>query len=317
MAIDRRRVVLLVGGVGGAKLALGLNATVPPENLTIIVNTGDDFWHYGLRICPDIDTVLYTLSGRVDPVNGWGLAGDTTTVLDGLRAYGEEPWFRLGDQDIATHLLRTEQLRNGKPLTRIIQDLAKSMDIRANVLPMSDDEVTTIVDTYEHGELAFQDYFVRHRWQPRVRELHYRGADTAKLTPEVKEALVNSDIILIGPSNPWLSISPILAVSELRAAILARSVPRVAITPIVSKRAIKGPAAKLMEELGYEVSARTVAVYYDEVINGFVYDIRDKHEASLIRHGYRWMAFDTMMVNYDQKKTLAHHVLTWIEGWNK
>jgi len=317
VAIGSPKVVLLVGGVGGAKLALGLKATVPPENLTIIVNTGDDFWHYGLRICPDIDTVMYTLSGRVDRVNGWGLAGDTINVLDGLRAYGEEPWFRLGDLDIATHLLRTEQLRDGKRLTQIMQDLAQRMDIRANILPMSDDEVTTIVDTYEYGELAFQDYFVRHRWQPRVRGLDYRGADTAKLTPEVTEAVLNADIILIGPSNPWLSIGPIMAVSELRAAMLARFIPRVAITPIVNKKAIKGPAAKLMSELGYEVSASTVALHYADVINGFVYDIRDEHEVSSTHHGYRWTAFDTMMVDYDKKRTLARNVLMWIEGWNK
>lgn len=305
-----KRIVVFVGGVGGAKLALGLQALVPPDKLTIIVNTADDFWHYGLRICPDLDTLLYTLSGRVNTEFGWGVAGDTTVTLDTLRDYGEDTWFRLGDKDIATHLLRTYLLRDGMPLTQIIDSLAKRMGIEATVLPMTNEVVATKVMTSELGELDFQEYFVRHRWQPVVQSLRYAGAEAAQLTSEVQAAIRQADVILIGPSNPWLSIAPILAVPGLRELLVAQTVPRIAVTPIVDGQALKGPAAKLMAELGYEVTAEAVARYYGDAITGFVSDVRD---IPIQSHGLDTVRFDTIMKTDEEKINLAKKILSWVE----
>jgi LPPG:FO 2-phospho-L-lactate transferase len=306
-----QNIVALVGGVGGAKLAHGLAQILPPEALTVIVNTGDDFDLYGLRICPDLDTVMYTLAGWVDPVNGWGVAGDSDAMLTTLRAYGEQPWFRLGDRDLATHLLRTEALRRGERLTTITQRLTKAAGISCTVLPMCDADAPTIVDTVEHGRLAFQEYFVRHRWQPTVRGLDYGGVN-AEPSPEVRAALEHADAILIAPSNPWLSVAPLLALRGMHDLLLSREVPRVAITPIVGGRALKGPAAKLMGELGFEVSARTVAEHYGAIINGFVYDERDIRETPpSVRH----FICDTVMTTDAARAELARRVLAWIESW--
>jgi LPPG:FO 2-phospho-L-lactate transferase len=303
VALDKK-IVAFVGGVGGAKLALGLTRLVPPECLTIIVNTGDDLWYYGLRVCPDVDTVLYTLSGRVNAVNGWGVAGDTQTTLETLRG--------LGDKDIAVHMLRTHLLQQGNTLTQVISHLAQAMGIAPTILPMTDAPVATMVNTLEQGELEFQEYFVKHRWQPTVTALRFAGAEAATLSDEVRDALANADVILFAPSNPWLSIAPILAVPGMQAAIEGRNVPRVAITPIVAGNAIKGPAAKLMGEMGYEVSPAAVAHYYGNVINGFVYDIQD-NEINL--EGLHAVALDTIMKTDEDKIALARLVLGWIETW--
>lgn len=306
-------IVVLVGGVGGAKLAHGLAQILPPESLTIIVNTGDDFWHYGLRVCPDLDTVMYTLGGLVDKTNGWGIAGDTRNMLSALKRYGEEAWFGLGDQDIATHLLRTQMWHEGKRLTEITQSLTKRLGISHSILPMTDVPVRTIMDTEEHGEIEFQVYFVRYRWQPTVKAIRFDGIEAASVSPEARTALERADAILIGPSNPWLSIDPILSVPGMRSLILSRDVPRVAVSPIVRGGAIKGPAAKLMSELKYEPSARTVADYYNEIINGFVYDERD---AGLNLNLKRIVAFDTIMVDDEDRAVLARRILEWIEEWS-
>lgn len=303
-----KRVVLLVGGVGGAKLAFGLAHIVTSSNLTIIVNTADDFWHYGLRICPDMDTVMYTLSGRVDRVNGWGISGDTTAALEMLREYGEPTWFRLGDKDIATHLMRTLWLRQGLSLTQITRRLTQALGIECTVLPMTDMPVATIVDTIEYGELAFQDYFVRHRWQPTVRGLRLEGIEDAAMTPEVKAALHDADLIVIGPSNPWLSIQPILSVPGMRGLLETLAVPRLAVTPIVEGRAVKGPAAKIMSEMGLDVSVRSVMEFYSSVTNGFVYDVRDNK----VVIDSEWnVAFDTIMELDEHRIALAQQILDW------
>lgn len=305
-------VVALAGGVGGAKLVYGLSQILEPGQLTVIVNTGDDFWHQGLRICPDLDTVMYTLAGVVDPENGWGLAGDTTHALDALRRYGADTWFRLGDQDIATHLLRTRWLAEGRALTDITQELARRLGVGPALLPMTDDPVATLVDTVEHGEIAFQEYFVMRRWQPVVRGLRLHGVETARMTGAAAAAVAAADAILIGPSNPWLSIAPILAVPGMKAALTARQVPRAAVTPIIQGSAVKGPASKLMAELGYRPSAEVVASYYGDVINGFICDVRD---ADLRIPAPRVAFFDTVMCSDADRVALARQALDWINGW--
>jgi len=307
------KVVVLVGGVGGAKLAYGLAQVIPSEDLTVIVNTGDDTWLYGLRICPDLDTITYTLSGLVNKENGWGIDGDTFQTINAMRRYGEDAWFGLGDQDIATHLLRTRWLQAGQTLTEITLRLTKKLGIHQQILPMTNAPVATIVDTVEHGEIDFQTYFVRYRWQPTVKGLHLARIEQASVSSEVETALKEADILLVGPSNPWLSIDPILSVPGMRELIIKRDIPRVAISPIVGGEAIKGPAAKLMVELGHKaVSAEAVAYYYGNLINGFVYDVVD---GDLNVPQQYVTKFETIMKTDDIKVSLARNVLEWIQKW--
>ena len=308
--MSKNNVVVLVGGVGGAKLAYGLARVLDADQLTIIVNTGDDFWHYGLRICPDLDTVMYTLSDLVNRENGWGVAGESFNTLDALRRYGDEAWFRLGDKDFATHILRTQWWHEGKTLTEITKSLSFALDIGCTILPMTDSLIETKVKTAEYGELPFQQYFVKYRWQPVVESLRLEGIAESTLSSEVKTALEQADMIVFGPSNPWLSINPILSVLGMREALTARDIPRVAVTPIVQGDAIKGPAAKMMKEWGYEVSASEVARYYGSVINGFIYDKRDK-EFSV--ETLQFVAMDTIMDTYPKREKLAKEVLNWME----
>jgi LPPG:FO 2-phospho-L-lactate transferase len=322
MIYSSPRVVVFVGGVGGAKLAYGLSRVLPPEQLTVIVNVADDFWHYGLRICPDLDTIMYTLSNLVDPVNGWGIADDTTAMLKSMQRYGEETWFTLKDQDLATHLLRTYWLHEGVPLTEITQRLASRLGITCSLLPVTDDPIMTVVHTEEHGSLEFQEYFVKYRWQPRVQSLEYRGATDARMTSEVRRALEDADVILFGPSNPWLSIAPIVAVPGIADLIKSRNIPRVAVTPIVDGRAVKGPAAKIMDELGLEISAQTVLEFYSDLLNGFIADVRDDatitnlvQTQNLHMPRYLLKSFDTMMGDAQSKIMLSQKILETIEGW--
>ncbi len=305
-------VVVLVGGVGGAKLAYGLAQILPPEDLTIIVNTGDDFWLYGLRICPDLDTITYTLSGLVDKTNGWGIGGDTRNALGAFARLGEEHWFGLGDQDLATHILRSQWLREGADLTEATARLTKKLGISQQVLPMTDAPVATKIDSVEYGQLDFQSYFVQYRWQPTVKGMKLEGVEQASVSDEVRAALEKADVLLIGPSNPWLSISPILSVPGMRELMMARNIPRVAVSPIVGGEAIKGPAAKMMNELGYESSAQGVATYYGDFINGFVYDQRDENLKIPLEHT---VVYETVMKSDDDKVFLARSVLEWIKGW--
>ena len=312
MALDKN-IVVLIGGVGGAKLALGLMRAAPPERLTFIVNTGDDFWHLGLKICPDLDTLMYTLGGLVDAHNGWGVADDSLAMLGSLeRHYGMEPWFRLGDKDMATHILRTHLLRQGQSLSQVTVMLAQRLGIRARLLPMSDDEAPTIVDTVERGELGFQEYFVKHRWQPAVKSIRHQDGDKARLSPAVVDALAAADIIIIAPSNPWLSIAPILAVPGMREALAGLSAPKVAVTPIIGGAAVKGPTAKIMRELGMGVCAAAVAEYYGGMINGFV---DDRRNAAFESAGLRMTRLDTLMTDTAKKVSLARDILVWVESW--
>lgn len=307
------KIVVLVGGVGGAKLAHGLAQILQPGQLTVIVNTADDLWRYGLRVCPDLDTVMYTLAGLIDPAKGWGLANETHQMLDMMRVYGEDPWFGLGDRDLATHLLRTQALHDGATLTDVTAMLTSKLGILQRIVPMTDATVATMMDTVEYGEIAFQDYFVRHRWQPTTRGIRLSGIESATVSPAVRTALHEADVILVGPSNPWLSIAPIVAVPGLADLLRGRDVPRVAVTPIIQGAAVKGPAAKLMAELGYTPSAEAVADYYGTLLNGFVYDSRD---SELRIRGLRTTMMDTMMVTDADRAQLARRILDWVESWD-
>ncbi len=307
------RVVALAGGVGGAKLADGLYRCLPPGALTVIVNTGDDFRRYGLAISPDLDTVMYTLAGLAHPVNGWGLAGDTQQMLGMLRRYGDDAWFGLGDMDMATHLLRTQALAAGQTLSEITDALSSALGIRARLLPMSDDAVPTMVETLEHGTLAFQEYFVRYRWQPTVRRLYYNGADRARPAPGLLDTLAQASAIVICPSNPLLSIEPILQIPGIRAALERRTAPCVAVSPIIAGQAVKGPAAKLMAELSMEVSAAGVAQYYGTLIDGLVIDSADRD----VQIAPRKLVTNTFMQTIDDRVRLAGEVLEWMGSWNQ
>ena len=268
-------ILALAGGVGGARLADGLAALLGPE-LAVIVNTGDDFEHLGLSVSPDLDTVMYTLAGIANAETGWGIAGESWNFLDQVERLGGPGWFRLGDRDLATHVLRSERLRQGERLTAITADLCRRLGIAAGVLPMCDGPVRTMVET-EAGPLAFQDYFVRLRCAPAVTGFAFAGVERAGPSPEFRAALGDAGLaaILVCPSNPFVSIDPILAVPGLEALLRGRGVPIVAVSPIIGGAAVKGPAAKMMQELGLEVSALAVAEHYRGFIDALLIDQAD------------------------------------------
>jgi LPPG:FO 2-phospho-L-lactate transferase len=270
------RVLALSGGVGGAKLALGLRNVVPAGKLTIVANTGDDFEHLGLHVSPDIDTLLYTLAGLENPATGWGRRDETWTFMAVLAGLGGETWFRLGDGDLAIHVERTRRLSAGEPLSSIIRDFGKRLGVGATIVPMSDDPVRTRVRTAA-GWLDFQRYFVEQQCRPEVTEFSYGGAPTAKPHPDFVAALAHPALraVVICPSNPFISIEPILTVPGVREALLACAAPVVAVAPIVGDQAIKGPTAKMMRELGLRISAETVAQRYADILDGYVVDDSD------------------------------------------
>jgi LPPG:FO 2-phospho-L-lactate transferase len=274
-------VIALSGGVGGAKLARGLQRVLAPDELSIIVNTADDFDHLGLRICPDLDSVLYALAGLDSPERGWGRRDETWTLMNALTSLGGEDWFRLGDGDTALHLLRTEALRGGARLTTVMRTLGQRLGVHAELLPMSDDPVATLLDTDE-GTLAFQDYFVRRGCRPRVRAIRFDGAAAARVPAEVAAAFdaPSLALVVICPSNPYLSIDPLLAVPGLRARLAARRVPAIAVSPLIGATAVKGPTAKLMTELGIEVTTASIARHYAGLIDALVIDSGDAAEAA-------------------------------------
>ena len=299
------RIVALAGGVGGAKLVDGLARCLPSGALTAVVNTGDDFRYYGLAVSPDLDTIMYTLAGMAHPVNGWGIAGDTRQMVEMLARYGEESWFGLGDRDMATNLLRTHALASGVPLSAVTARLSGALGVGPRILPMTDDSVATMVDTVECGVLAFQEYFVRHRWQPAVKRLWYEGAEQAKPAPGVLEAFEKATAIILCPSNPVLSIEPILRVAEIRAAIMRRAVPCIAISPVIAGHAVKGPTVKIMRELGHDASAAGIAAYYGDLIDMFMLDTRD----SDARISQRKIVSDVFMGSVADRERVARDVL--------
>ena len=274
------QVVALAGGVGGARLADGLAQILPPEHLTVIVNVGDDFDHLGLRICPDLDTVCYTLAGLANPEKGWGRADESWQVIHTLEALGGPTWFRLGDRDLALHLERSERLRMGLPLSQVTYDLCHRLGIQARVLPVTDAAVPTMVLTGD-GELAFQDYFVRQRCEPIVRGFRFAGILQSKPAPGVVEALHRADLVVLCPSNPWVSLDPILAVPGVKEAIGMRRV--VCVSPIIGGKTVKGPAAKMFSELGIPATAEAVAAHYGSLLSGFVLDEQDADQAKAVQ----------------------------------
>ena len=301
-------VVALAGGVGGAKLALGLSRVLEPEDLTVVVNTGDDEEFYGLHVSPDLDTVMYTLAGLANPATGWGLAGDTFVVLERVRSYGAEGWFNLGDRDLATHLRRTEMLQDGHTLSEVTTSLCTALAVRHPIVPMSDDRVRTVVLTDE-GDLPFQVYFVKRRCEPVVRGLRFDGAEAAQLSPGFAQSLDEAGSLVICPSNPFLSVAPILAVPGVRDRIRAFSGLRVAVSPIVGGRAIRGPAEKMLRELGHDTTCVGVARQYQGLCDVFVIDEVDRHHRADIEGlGMRVDVTDTLMESDDDKVRLARHI---------
>jgi LPPG:FO 2-phospho-L-lactate transferase len=301
-------VVALCGGVGGAKLAQGLGAALPPEELSLIVNTGDDFRHLGLSISPDLDSVIYALAGLSDPVRGWGRRDETWTFMGALKGLGGESWFQLGDGDLAMHVERTWRLAQGATLSEVTAHLCRALRVAIRVLPMSDDPVRTRVLTAD-GWLDFQEYFVHRQCRPAVQGFTFAGAETARAQPDALAALERRDLraIIICPSNPFVSVEPILAVPGIRAGIQQSRAPVVAVTPIIGGKAIKGPAAKMMAELRLDVSGEAVARRYAGIIDGFVIDHADPLPESW--QDIKFFSAATLMNTTDDRLRLAHAVL--------
>lgn len=303
------KVVALAGGVGGAKLAAGLQDALPDGDLTVVVNTADDFDLWGLRICPDLDTVMYTLADFANPVTGWGVRKESFNSLGMISVYGEDCWFKLGDKDLATHILRTNRLREGASLTEVTAGLVEALGARARILPMCDEPVATILDTQE-GPMEFQVYFVRRGQKDDVRGVELRGIEDAQITESVSAALAGADLILLCPSNPIVSIWPVLAVPGMRKALEASPALKVAVSPIIGGRALKGPADRMLSSLGHESSATGVARIYEGLIDGMVVDLVDTAERAEIEAlGVRVLETEAVMRDAEDRTRLAREVL--------
>jgi LPPG:FO 2-phospho-L-lactate transferase len=308
--------IAVSGGVGGAKLALGLEKIIQSEDLMVIGNVGDDFRHFGLHISPDIDTLLYTLSGKSDIEKGWGLANETWEFMSAMKELGGDIWFQLGDRDLATHVERTRRLQNSESLSEITDYFRRTFGIGATIIPATDDQLRTIVET-DIGVLNFQEYFVRERCNPRIQNLHFQGSESAYPQKELTKALGSTELqsIIFCPSNPLLSIDPILSIQGLKKAFADSGAKIVAVTPIVGGAAIKGPAAKNLRELGYPVSATTVAKHYQGLIHGFVLDKRDREETKQIEKlGIAVLVTETIMNDLETKIQLAEKTLQFAKS---
>ena len=302
-------IVALSGGVGGAKLVLGLSRIVPPDDLLVVCNTGDDFEHLGLAISPDLDTVMYTLAGLANPELGWGRRDETWSFMETLHALGGETWFRLGDRDLAVHVERTRRLQRGETLSAVTAELCRRLGVGPRIVPMSDDPVRTRLQTAT-GWIDFQDYFVRQRCEPGVRALAFQGAAEARAHPDFLAALADPGLqaVVFCPSNPFISVEPILALPGVRAALTACRAPVVAVSPIIGGKAVKGPTAKMMTELGLNPSAGAVAQRYGELLDGYVVDLADTSEVQGIRPNVTLA--QTYMRSLDDREALARIVLS-------
>lgn len=312
MTASQGHVIALCGGVGGAKLAFGLARLLPPDALSIVVNTGDDFEHLGLYIAPDIDTVVYTLAGLADRERGWGVRDESWNFMSALAALGGETWFNLGDRDLATHVERRRRLDCGESLSHIAATLAAACGIAHAIVPMSDDPVRTVIDT-DQGSLAFQHYFVRERCLPVARSVRFDGAETARPSPPFAALLDRTDIaaVVICPSNPYLSIDPILAINGVREGLRKLGAPIVAVSPIIGGQALKGPAAKLMSEFGLEPGLPAIESHYRGLIDGMVVDETDAVEAATLQ--CRSIAVQTVMHDDEARIRLARATLEFAQ----
>jgi len=305
--VEMMKVVALAGGVGGARMVDGLARCLPAENLSVIVNIGDDFDHLGLRICPDLDTVCYTLAGIANPESGWGQADETWNALESMVNLGGPGWFRLGDRDLGTHLERTRRLLEGWPLSQICQEFCVAWDVRCAVMPVSDDAVPTWVYT-EDGAMLFQEYFVHQQCTPRVTGFKFENVERAAPAPGVLPAINQADLVVICPSNPWVSIDPILAIPGLRSTLSGQLV--IAVSPLIGGKAVKGPAAKMFVELGIEPSASSVARHYGPLLHGFVLDRVDVRLENAIRsEGIDVLVTNTLMKTPQDRQQLAQEIL--------
>ncbi|MEX2123504.1 MAG: 2-phospho-L-lactate transferase [Woeseia sp.] len=309
--IPKGHVVALSGGVGGAKLALGLASVLPSSQLSIVANTGDDFEYLGLHISPDIDSLIYTLAGVNNPVTGWGRANESWTFMSEAERLGIDSWFRTGDKDLAVHVHRTSRLRSGSSLSAVTDEIARRMGIAANIIPMSDDPVRTYLET-DVGTLAFQDYFVRHGCKPQVSGIRFQGCETAAPSPMFRQLLDSPDLaaVVLCPSNPYLSIDPVLSIPGVVEALACNKAPVIAVSPIVQGQAIKGPTAKIMGELGVPVTPAAVADHYQGLIDGFVLDSSDGElSRSMAGTGLAVEVANTVMQSLGDRASLARTVL--------
>jgi LPPG:FO 2-phospho-L-lactate transferase len=303
------KVAALAGGVGGSKLLLGLSRVMDPADLTIIVNTGDDIVMHGLHVSPDPDIITYTLAGVVNQEHGWGIAGESFRVAEGLARYGRPVWFKLGDRDLATHIHRSALLRNGRTLSQAMDSIRTALGVRIRLLPMSDDTVPTMIETDE-GRMHLQDYLVRRRCEPKLKRIVFDGAERARPAAGVIEAIQHADGIVISPSNPLISIGPILAVPGIREALRERRADVVAVCPLIGGKSLKGPSDKMMAELGHEVSAGGVASLYRDICGIFMIDDADEMAGGTIEAlGMKAVVRPTVMTSLDDKERLARHVL--------
>lgn len=301
-------VTVLAGGVGGAKLAQGMDRAV--ERLTVVVNTADDVELYGLAISPDLDTVMYTLAGIANAETGWGVAGETYTALEQVSRLGGDTWFTLGDRDLATHLVRTSRLRQGATLSQVTAELTGALGVRARLVPMTDDHVATLIDTAD-GRLGFQDYFVGRRHRDRVRGIVLGGIESAAPAPGVIDAVGRADVVVLAPSNPFVSIGPVLAVPGVRDALAVSTARRVAVSPVVAGAALKGPAATMLADLGHEVSALGVARLYRGLVDLMCIDVQDVGLTAAIEDlGFEVLVTDTVMGGPADRERLAREILT-------
>ena len=308
-------IIALAGGVGGARLAQGLVQVLGPADLTLVVNVGDDFEHLGLTVCPDLDTVMYTLAGVQNPATGWGRADETWHFMQTLERLGGDTWFRLGDRDLAVHVERTRRLAAGEPLSAITADFCARFGIGHAVLPASDQRLRTRVLT-DVGEIAFQDYFVRRRAEPVVRALHFEGAAQAQPAPALAALIASGSVtgIVFCPSNPWLSVDPVLAVPAIAALIDAQRIPVVAVSPIIAGNAVKGPAAKIMRELGSGSDALGVVAHYGKRVGGWVIDRQDAALAAAIEaRGHKISVTQTLMTTPERARQLAANAIELLD----
>ena len=309
------KITALAGGVGGAKLVDGLAHVLPPEDLTVVVNTGDDFEHLGLYICPDLDTICYTVAGMANPSTGWGRADETWQTMMNLKRLGGPTWFQIGDQDFATHIERTRRIRDNQPLSQIVREFCKIWGIKQTILPMSDQPVRTIVETDE-GLLDFQEYFVHRECGPHVKGFKFVGIKAAKPAQGIFEAIDDADAIVICPSNPWVSIGPILSLVGMKSKIKSRKV--IAVSPIIGGHAVKGPAAKMYLELGIQPSAISVAQQYKGIATHFVLDKTDAMlQPDILRLNIKPFVTDTLMKTFKDRQQLALDVLNFMGSKNQ